>query len=197
MFKRIVTATLLAISALSVVAANAGTPGAYVSGEMGYVHTKNKFLKPFPSKDTKYQGGLIGRLSAGYQFSPYWAIEAGYLQLARQKSNLSVGALATHETVILKQHAFDVAGKGILPISDKFDIYAKAGMAYLISNLHNAKAVAPIAKYSWAPEAGVGVTYNISDSVFVDTSYTHIRPIGKNRPSNIDFATVGIGYSFG
>ncbi|RDH40826.1 MAG: hypothetical protein CFE62_001455 [Candidatus Aquirickettsiella gammari] len=194
MFKKIVTSSVLAISALSVLAANATTPGPYVNVEMGYVHTKNKFLKPLPSKDTKYQGGLIGRLSVGYQFSPYWALEAGYLQLAKQKSNLSVSA---NDAVTLKQHAFDVAGKGILPISDKFNLYAKAGMAYLINNVNNAQIVAPIAKYNWAPEAGVGVTYNISNNVFVDTAYTHIHPIGKNKPSNIDFATVGIGYSFG
>ncbi len=198
MFKRIVTSSVFAISALSIVAANATTPGAYVNGEVGYVHTKNKFLKPFPAKDTKYQGGLIGRLSVGYQFSPYWAIEAGYLQLAKQKSNLLVGAANANNLVILKQHAFDVAGKGIYPISDKFNLYAKAGMAYLISNLNGDKALVPaIAKRSWAPEAGVGITYNITSNVFVDTSYTHIHPIGKNRPSNIDFATVGIGYSFG
>ena len=66
-----------------------------------------------------------------------------------------------------------------------------------INNVNNAQIVAPIAKYNWAPEAGVGVTYNISSNVFVDTAYTHIHPIGKNKPSNIDFATVGIGYSFG
>ncbi len=197
MFKRIITSSVLGISALSMVAANATTPGVYVNGELGYAHTKNKFVKPFPSKDTKYQGGLIGRLSAGYQFSPYWAIETGYLQLAKQKSSPLVNTLAANDPT-LKQHAFDVAGKGILPISDKFNIYAKAGMAYLINNLYGDKTIiAPIAKHSWAPEAGVGMSYNITHNVFVDTSYTHIQPIGKNRPSNIDFATVGIGYSFG
>ncbi|MEN9450653.1 MAG: hypothetical protein RJA83_1271 [Pseudomonadota bacterium] len=57
--------------------------------------------------------------------------------------------------------------------------------------------MAPIAKHNWAPEAGIGFTYNMTSNVFIDTSITHIQPIGKNKPSNIDFAAVGIGYSFG
>jgi len=57
--------------------------------------------------------------------------------------------------------------------------------------------VAPLAKHSWAPEAGVGVTYNMSSNVFIDTAFTHIQPIGKNRPNNINMATIGLGFTFG
>jgi OmpA-OmpF porin, OOP family len=184
-------------------AANATTPGVYVEGQVGYAHTGKHFVKPFPSSrkvSSKYQGGLAGRLAIGYQFNPNWAVEMGYLQLAEQKAN--VKSNIAKQSVTLNQHAFDVVGKGILPINSRFDIYAKAGMAYLVNNLksdgvNGPSIVAPLAKHSWAPEAGVGVTCNITPNVFIDTAFTHIQPIGKNRPNNINMATIGLGFTFG
>ena len=84
-------------------------------------------------------------------------------------------------------------------------MYAKAGMAYLTTTVkskgdiqYQGKPVTALfSKHNWAPEAGIGLTYDITPNMFIDTSFTHIQPIGKNKPANIDFATVGIGYSFG
>jgi opacity protein-like surface antigen len=203
MFKRIITVSILGISALGMMAANATTPGVYVEGQVGYAHTGKHFVKPFPSSgkvSSKYKGGLAGRLAIGYQFNPNWSVEIGYLQLAQQKAH--VKSTIAKQSITLNQHAFDVVGKGILPINNKFDIYAKAGMAYLVNDLKGdvvsgQSIVAPLAKHSWAPEAGVGVTYNMSSNVFIDTAFTHIQPIGKNRPNNINMATIGLGFTFG
>lgn len=208
MFKRIITASVLGISALGMMAANAATPGIYVTGAVGLAHTGNKF-KSLPdvtvSKDKKsIRDNLTGRLAIGYQFSPNWAAELGYTQFSKQKSNLTTIA-STHSLITLSQHAFDIDGKAIYPLTDKFNVYAKAGMAYLTNNVkgkgtdtYKSKPVsAMFSKHNWAPEAGLGFTYDITSNVFIDTAYTHIQPIGKNKLSNIDFATVGIGYSFG
>jgi len=203
MFKRIITVSILGISALGMMAANATTPGVYVEGQVGYAHTGKHFVKPFPSSgkvSSKYKGGLAGRLAIGYQFNPNWSVEIGYLQLAQQKAH--VKSTIAKQSITLNQHAFDVVGKGILPINNKFYIYAKAGMAYLVNDLKGdvvsgQSIVAPLAKHSWAPEAGVGVTYNMSSNVFIDTAFTHIQPIGKNRPNNINMATIGLGFTFG
>ena len=55
-----------------------------------------------------------------------------------------------------------------------------------------------VAEHVWAPEAAIGASFNVTPNVFVDTSWTHIQPLGgKNKPGNVDFAAVGIGYSFG
>jgi OmpA-OmpF porin, OOP family len=75
-------------------------------------------------------------------------------------------------------------------------------MAYLVTDVKGDKVdkksvIAPIAKHNWAPEAGLGFTYNVTSNVFIDTSITHIQPMGKKKAGNIDFAAVGIGYSFG
>ncbi len=201
MLKKTIAVSLLGVSALGMMAANATTPGVYVEGQVGYANTGKHFVKPFPSSrkvSSKYKGSLAGRLAIGYQFSPNWAVEMGYLQLAQQKADVNT------QSVTLNQHAFDVVGKGILPVTSKFDVYAKAGMAYLVNNLKGNEIsggqksiVNPLAKHSWAPEAGIGASYNITPNVFVYTSWTHIQPIGHNRPNNIDFVSVGVGYNFG
>lgn len=201
MLKKTIAISLLGVSALGMMAANATTPGAYVEGQISYANTGKNFVKPFPSSrkvSSKYKGGLAGRLAIGYQFSPNWAVEMGYLQLAQQKANVDT------QSVTLNQHAFDVVGKGIIPVTSKFDVYAKAGLAYLVNNLKGneisgaqSPIVKPLAKHSWAPEAGIGATYNITSNVFIDTAFTHIQPIGKHKPNNINLATVGLGFTFG
>lgn len=89
-----------------------------------------------------------------------------------------------------------MVGKGIYPINDKFNVYGKAGMAYLTTTVKgdvvNGKSMlAPIAQHNWAPEAGLGFTYNMTSNVFIDTSITHIQPMGKHKPNSINFAAVG------
>ncbi|WP_342228273.1 outer membrane beta-barrel protein [Rickettsiella endosymbiont of Rhagonycha lignosa] len=211
MFKRIIAVSVLGVSALGMMAANATTNGAYVTGQLGYAATGNQFkgAKGLPSgssfgKTQKSAKGLAGRIAIGYQFTPHWAAELGYLQLGQQKSDFTSITKIT-QVVTINQHAFDVVGKGIYPINDKFNVYAKAGMAYLVTDVKGDKVgkektksiMAPIAKHNWAPEAGIGFTYNMTSNVFIDTSITHIQPIGKNKPNSINFAAVGIGYSFG
>ncbi|EDP45932.1 outer membrane beta-barrel protein [Rickettsiella grylli] len=200
MLKKIM-AISLGFSALSIATAHATTPGAYIEGQLGYAHTGTRFIKPFPSGkvDSKYQGGLAGRVAIGYQFNPNLAAEMGYLQLADQEAKLKS---PVNQSITINQHAFDLVGKGILPLSDKFNLYAKAGVAYLVTDLsgdtiNQHSIIKPVAKQSWAPEAGIGLTYNVTPNMFIDTAFTHIQPIGKNKPSNINMATIGLGFTFG
>ncbi|TLY47325.1 MAG: porin family protein [Gammaproteobacteria bacterium] len=246
MIKRIIAVSVLGVSALGMMAANATTNGIYVDGQIGYARTGNQFKK-LPSditvsKDKKAaKGEMAGRLAIGYRFSQNWAVELGYMQFGQQKSNLSmtssssvttqvpgismkvdpltgiaipvntmststsVVTTTTKEAITINQHAFDIVGKGIYPISDKFSVYGKAGMAYLTTTVkskgkmqYQGKPVTDLfSKHNWAPETGIGVTYDITPNMFIDTSFTHIHPIGKNKPANINFATIGLGYSFG
>ncbi|MES2141972.1 MAG: outer membrane beta-barrel protein [Pseudomonadota bacterium] len=216
MFKKILTTTVLGVSALGVMAANAAAPGVYVTGQLGYANTHMKGKteayntpnRPGPAGTNLNNNGLAGRLAVGYQFNQNLALELGYLQLKNGKYFEEAYAFPTG-TEKLKQNAIDIAAKGILPLSDRFNIYGKLGIAYLTSNITfkdvdsdskasgNNNQIYNIAKHKWAPEAAVGVSYDITQNVSVDTSWTHIQPIGNKRPGNIDFVAVGIGYNFG
>ena len=229
MLKKIISVSILGASTLGMMAAHAATTdlsektdlsdhaatGLYVTGQAGYAnnHLGSQLTDLYqsrggPSTFKIDDSGLAGRLAIGYQFNPYFSAELGYLRLENQKGNARskpTPKLAP-ATETLKQNAIDIAAKGILPVTDKFNVYGKLGVAYLTSTItshfgnvkDNQNDWFGINKDTWAPEAAIGASYNVTPNVFVDTSLTHIQTIGhKNKPGNIDFAAVGIGYSFG
>lgn len=211
MLKKILITSILTASACAVMNANAALPvGLYVSGQTGYAdtHIKSRIHADTPSLSdigvVLANDGLAGRLAVGYKVTPNFALELGYLQLAQGKFFDSKA-----KTFYNKQHAIDVAAKGILPITHNVNIYGKLGAAYLTTTLlvdtaadevHYSEIInnaLGIARYQWAPEVAVGMAYEITPNMSVDTSFTHIQPMGNNRPGNIDFLAVGVGYSFG
>jgi OOP family OmpA-OmpF porin len=213
MLKKVLTGAVLGASMVGVMAANAAVPGVYVTGQLGAVNThmkaKTEGHGPTTPPDQPLgsnlnNNGLAGRLAVGYQFNQNWAVELGYLQL---KNGKYVEVQPKDKiTTTLKQNAIDIAAKGILPLSDRFDVYGKLGLAYVTSDIaytdkyaegHKYNDVYSIAKHKWAPEAAVGVSYDLTSNVSIDTSWTHIQPVGSHRPGNIDFVAVGVGYKFG
>lgn len=219
MFKKVLSTTVLGVSVVAAMTANAAAPGIYVTGQLGYANTHMGSKTNFHD-DTLDLGkvknlsnnGLAGRVALGYQFNPNFAVEVGYLQLndkkADGKQNLHHG-LPEEASFNLQQHAIDLVGKGIIPVSQNLNVYGKLGLAYLTSDVYsksndegvnvnvNLNEHTNIAKHKWAPEAAIGVSYDITPNVSVDASLTHIQPLGNNKPGNIDFAAVGLGYNFG
>lgn len=190
MLKKILITSALTASVCAITAANAALPnGLYVSGQVGYADTHMK------SQLSSYgvvlnNDGLAGRLAIGYKITPNAALELGYLQLSETKLK--------HSDFYNQQHAIDVAAKGILPITNNVNIYGKVGVAYLTTQLDtNTKRNDKISKRTFSPEVAVGMGYDITPNVTVDTSLTHIQTLGSNRPGNIDFLAVGVGYNFG
>jgi OmpA-OmpF porin, OOP family len=217
MFKKVLMTAIVSASALSVMAANAAVPGIYMTGQLGYANTHmgNKtnvdYVDQFgfqTKANNLSNNGLAGRLALGYQFTPNFAVEMGYLQLRKDKAD---GILYGEPpaTLSLGQHAIDLAGKASLPVANNVNVYGKLGVAYLTTNVqldttlknvpttYDINNVLGIAKHRLAPETAIGVSYNVTPSFSVDTSWTHIQPVGHNRPGNIDFAAVGFGYTFG
>lgn len=217
MFKKVLTTTVLGVSVLGVMAANAAAPGVYVTGQVGYANTHmgskttdiTTSTTPSATDKNLANNDLAGRLAIGYQFNPNFAVEAGYLQLDQKKVNIAE-ANPSIGTLKLRQNAIDLVGKGIIPVSNNVNVYGKLGVAYISSaidktvkgggdpttttDLNNS---ANIARHKWAPEAAVGVSYDITPNVSLDTSWTHIQPLGSKKPGNIDFVAVGVGYNFG
>lgn len=221
MFKKVLSTTVLTVSVLGAMAANAAAPGVYVTGQLGYADThmgvKTDITKHAPNiKDKNLSNnGLAGRVALGYQFNQNFAVEAGYLQLSGSKADLGAyqlphSDLVVQSTLKLQQNAIDLVGKGIIPISNNVNVYGKLGVAYITTDIKGTAQtpgiptinvdlndVAKITRHKWAPEAAVGVSYDITPNVSVDTSWTHIQPLGNNKPGNIDFVAVGLGYNFG
>ncbi|WP_339051461.1 outer membrane beta-barrel protein [Rickettsiella endosymbiont of Xylota segnis] len=229
MFKKVLSTTVLSVSVLAAMTANAAAPGVYVTGQVGYINShlggKTKVsdilapivndIDPAIRNKNLSNNGLAGRIAIGYQFNQNFAVEAGYLQVGQSKVKSALHDIAdnmqlSEGTLKLQQNAIDLVGKGILPLASNFNVYGKLGVAYVTTDITGTiKAPgfptvnvdlndrANVAKHTWAPEAAVGVSYDITPNVSVDTSWTHIQPLGNKKPGNIDFVAVGLGYNFG
>ncbi|MDQ8038857.1 MAG: outer membrane beta-barrel protein [Rickettsiella sp.] len=178
--------------------------GFYVNGQVGYADTHMNSKLPAEIGSGLSNNGLAGRLALGYQFNQNYAVEVGYLQLPEGKFNQSDVI-----TLYNKQSAIDIAGKASLPITHNVNLYGKLGVAYLTTKLDekyddhvttdktNLNDTYGIARHQWAPEAVVGMGYDVTPNVTVDTSFTHIHPMGSDRAGGINFLAVGLGYTFG
>jgi OmpA-OmpF porin, OOP family len=226
MLKKLVYSSMTATALFAATLAHAtALPGVYVNAQIGYANThmsnQTNFAKfgsqafiPFnANKKNLSNNGLAGRIALGYQFNQNFAIEAGYLQLSHNEvtgvTELTPEPLLAGK-VKLQQHAVDLLAKGIIPINSKFNVYGKLGVAYLTTNI-NGKFMMPegqsstvdlnnytqIDRHTLAPEAAIGISYDLTPQVSLDTSWTHIQPIGHIKPGNIDFFVMGLGYNFG
>ncbi|MGC1853991.1 MAG: outer membrane beta-barrel protein [Candidatus Aquirickettsiella sp.] len=199
MLKKVLITSILTTS-VAAINANAALPaGLYVNGQIGYADTGVK--SQVRNNGSNFaNNGLAGRIAIGYKIIPNFAFELGYLQLSSAKFNIGSSSFSN------KQNAIDVTAKGMLPITNNVNLYGKLGVAYLTTQLEaksprgttiDLNSVQGIAKHQWAPEVAIGMGYDITPNVTVDTSLTHIQPLGSNRAGNIDFLAVGIGYNFG
>lgn len=167
--------------------------------------------------------GIGGRIFAGYQFTPYFAMEAGYTQFAKTEFSAERRYASFSETNYkaldkyngdVTQHAVDVVGKLTMPLQGGLGLYAKAGLAYITADRYvnvqhtetsvsgNTHSVANFFGTTYTktyqavrPTYGAGVAYSIPNTnVDVDLSWTRIQ--GMSAIPNADLAAVGLVYHF-
>jgi OmpA-OmpF porin, OOP family len=214
--KKILATTVLSISVLTAMNAQASAPGIYITGQLGYSNNRMdiKADNVIPLNDVS-NNNLAGRVAIGYQFNQNFAIEAGYLRTSQKNTTLvylnrrESTTVDTGGKITYNQNAVDLVAKGILPINNNLNLYGKLGVAYLTTqgNLtlnpaeHDPQPFSydleNIAKRKLAPEVAIGISYDFTPNVSIDTSWTHIHPLGNNRPGNVNFFSVGLGYNFG
>jgi len=190
-------ATLLAGNALAGSVETASNPaGFYVNGNLGYGASLG-----LPSGwNTKSH--LVWSGNAGYQFNKYIAVEGGYMQLpsAKVKDTSLVNVKST-------QSLIDIVAKGIYPINEQFDVFAKAGLGYSFQRL-SASVVglgyaSEKAKHFIVPVFGAGADYNINSNLAVTVQGFANMAHGKKEnfadanylPSSLS-GLVGLTYKF-
>lgn len=116
-------------------------------------------------------------LNVGYMFNQYLGVEGGgfYSPVNTNNSGFS-----------LNYYSFDGAVKGVLPLSNVFDLYGKLGLAY---NTFDASASAggfsvSSTQNSWGALMGVGAQFNISHQWSLHIEDDYIAQF--NAPTGID-----------
>lgn len=202
-----VALSFVAVAALTAGVAQAApkTEGAYVFGNYTHANLKSDSMEADTKKQSKSAFGLGG----GYRFSENFALEAGFKNLGKEKSNSDKETETTeyHEQADSKGNAFVVRAIGILPVSDElsFEGFVGAGLATVKvddtyerhGSYYDESGNVEYKKTSLIPTIGVGATYAINSELSVFTRYEHMAlpKIGnvKFKSNSID---LGIRYNF-
>ena len=152
-------------------------------------NTNNQVLNGTVTSSGFGQRGLVG-----YRFTKNWAAEAGYSHYATTTGDaLTYSNGMTGISGNLKEDSYDAYVKGILPLADQVDVYAKVGAAYVSAKTKTSAGFSKTRSGTKPAFAG-GATCNINKNFAVDASYNRIQSTGKIKSADI-FA-VGFYYYF-
>lgn len=145
---------------------------------------------------------LTGGLYGGYQFNPYFALEA---------TLGGVDAIDGKYFTLEHMDYLSLAPKVSLPIGDRFNLFAKWGLAYYAADLSiNIPYYGNISEResNISGIVGLGAQYQVSDRFALRASWDYLRPeleytlnstYGQAKAKteiDINLFTVGLSYSF-
>jgi hypothetical protein len=185
-------ASLIVLSAAAPTYAIMSIPnGWYIEGNAGSSHLSGK---SYPGSATK--SGFAGNANVGYKLMPYFGLEAGYSLYASTNIKNSAGVKAATD----KHYSFDLAGKGIFPVSDTgFEIFAKLGAMRASStvsvNNDAAAAALGIGRNSHSAiglYAGLGLQYYVMPELALVAQWQ--RAQGDSSTGTFDLYSGGISF---
>lgn len=139
--------------------------------------------------------GIGGNANVGYKFMPYAALELGYTKYPDTKLNLLDGT----NIGTMTHYSYDIAGKGIVPISDSgFEVFAKLGAQHIQSRVQNSDSVEGIdvngSHSSTGIYLGLGGQVNIMPEIGVVVQWQ--RAQGSSSSGTEDLISVGVAFTF-
>ncbi|MGA7950315.1 MAG: outer membrane beta-barrel protein [Thiobacillaceae bacterium] len=143
------------------------------------------------------------RLQLGYGINSNFAVEAGYIDFGKAKYSAAyAGGTASGN---LKAGGLDLVALGILPLSERFSIFGKAGAvavrakSSLTASAPAGAAAGDATSNEVRPLIGLGVSYRIADNVDLRGEFDHVNGLGKsNKTGTMDsnLVSVGVAYHF-
>lgn len=175
---------LLLLAALSAISAPAlcADNGFYTGTSLGHASVGSPIPGPLTKSGDNVFGGFIG-----YRLNDNFGVEGAYTGIGRYRSATQSG----------KADALSVAAVGYMPLSDKFELLGKLGLADAIGKsgtggLENTNRIGPM--------VGVGLQYNVSDSVGlrlgVDRYEAAVKDLGVSRHYNANVVAATFVYRF-
>jgi OmpA-OmpF porin, OOP family len=132
----------------------------------------------FDDEDTAFS------VFGGYQFNPYFGLEAGYADFGKIEAT-GVGAALEADTAYL-------TAVGSLPITDNFSAYAKAGFHSWNLDSELPGLVSNSDESGTDPTYGLGVQYRFTDHVALRGEYSRFEV----EDADADLAQVQVRFDF-
>jgi OOP family OmpA-OmpF porin len=161
--KKFFAAALLSTASLSAMAAGQGFFATVDAGQISFTGSANPSYWSKPSAIT---------LGGGYHFNRNLGVEAGYSIVGDTTVNTVTVGNTWHET--MKTKIFQVVAVGTFPISDKFELFGKLGLAndkfdYSYSDTLGANTSLSASKT--ALTYGIGGQFNINQHFGIRAQY--------------------------
>jgi Outer membrane protein beta-barrel domain len=205
-------AVVLTTGLLAVTNASAGVDGPYIGGDIGYGFLHQEKVSGLTTSSSS-STGIAGRADLGFQFSTYFALEAGYTKYSNANIK-GYNDFLFNGNAVFDSYAIDVLVRATMPMGGGFTIFGKIGPAYLkeistvTAQYTDAALIANPAYIGTSfrgittdskvfPEVGIGAMYDFSTNFVGDITWMHIQRIGDNTLRNADFAGVGLTYNLG
>lgn len=185
----------LALVALATIASSSAFAGTYnqaspfkhfyVGGGAGY----GQFNKSSPANIIKKRDGLTLNGVAGYRFNKYLAAQAEYFYLPIYKLDQTASNAKTYSNVA----ALEV--KGILPLGNQFNLFAKAGytVAFQKTRIDSGSTDKEVV---YEPIAGAGAEFMVTPQIGVNVQYTGIYTTNKDKFDTVNMGTAGLNLYF-
>ncbi len=158
--------------------------GFFISGGFGTAKLDDSFDGLSDSDDS-----TAFRLGAGWKFSDHFALEAGYQDFGDFEYTLDIPNEPGQSSgsAELSADGFTFGAIGYLPLNDKFSLYGRAGM-YFWDGDAEINEVSQAAPEDTNPYVGLGLSYAISERVFLTGDWSHF----KLESANGDMLTLGL-----
>ena len=119
----------------------------------------------------------------GYQFTPYFGLEAAYTNFGEVDVIGGVGELDAE--------AFSLVAVGTVPFTDRFSGYAKAGFSRWDADL-GAPGIGRVSEDGTDPTYGLGLQYRFTDTVALRGEYSRF----EMDDVDVDLAQVQVRFDF-
>jgi OOP family OmpA-OmpF porin len=149
-------------------------------------------------KDTSF--GVV----AGYRFNPYFGLEIGYVDLGSAEYSAEGIVNVGGPTMDFEADAsFEATGPtasivGMLPVSDAFDLYGKAGIFFSDMEI-KVDVLGESVSLSGSSEdvfAGVGAAWRIGETWAVNFGFTRFMDVGdEDETGEDDIDQISLGFA--
>jgi OmpA-OmpF porin, OOP family len=169
------------------------------------------------NSDSSYDDkGDAVMLTAGYRFSPYFSIEAGYVDLGSSEYRAEgdviipiVGLADASLGIDIEAKGPFVSASGVVPLGEKFDLHGQLGILFsdvefdVTVGLDNGLASATERQsFSASSEdvfAGVGAAFHFTKNFGVSLDYSLFQDVGEEDSTgegDIDSLRLSLQYRF-
>jgi len=137
--------------------------------------------------------GFTARGFIGYDFNKFFGLEAGYTYLPKATDDFGDS---------ITNYAIDILAKLSVPVTSGFSVHAKAGGAYLHSNLSNNSGliIDDGSRSHFGPAFGVGAQYEIIPNLAIGVDWMRYSGQGKLNESSYqpspDAVFLNVSYKF-